>query len=307
MVAIVPLVVDSAFAVTSSRAGDDVRQRGAEGGQEEPVDGDDDQRAGVERQAADTAQDLGGDRDHGRRPATMLATTSRTLRRHRSSSTPANGPITEYGSSTHREAGSDVRGPGLLLGVEQDRTGEAGLEDPVAELPEQPDARSRRNPAGRARCAGGVRCPACCLASCHASRAVGPGRFAGSLVEAEVDAKMCRCPRRGSAGSGLEPAAGRLLVATPVLGDPHFARTVVYLLEHDGGGTVGVILNRPSRTPVGQVLPDWHEAVTGPAGRLRRRPVQPDGALCLAQLDGGRPRRAPRRRRHRRPSTWTAT
>lgn len=86
------------------------------------------------------------------------------------------------------------------------------------------------------------------------------------------------------AGSGLEPAAGRLLVATPVLGDPHFSRTVVYLLEHDGGGTVGVIVNRPSRTPVGQVLPAWHEVVTGPQVVFGGGPVQPDGALCLAQL-----------------------
>ena len=85
----------------------------------------------------------------------------------------------------------------------------------------------------------------------------------------------------------LEPAAGRLLVATPLLGDPHFIRTVVYLLEHDGGGTVGVILNRPSHTPVGQVLPDWHDAVSGPAVVFGGGPVQPDGALCLGQLPSG--------------------
>jgi putative transcriptional regulator len=86
---------------------------------------------------------------------------------------------------------------------------------------------------------------------------------------------------------GLDPVAGRLLVATPLLGDPHFARTVVYLLEHDGGGTVGVVLNRPSHTPVGQVLPDWHDAVSGPAVVFGGGPVQPDGALCLGQLQPG--------------------
>jgi putative transcriptional regulator len=89
--------------------------------------------------------------------------------------------------------------------------------------------------------------------------------------------------------NGLEPAAGRLLVATPLLGDPNFSRTVVYLLEHDGGGTVGVILNRPSHTPVGQVLPDWHDAVSGPAVVFGGGPVQPDGALCLGQLESGTP------------------
>lgn len=85
----------------------------------------------------------------------------------------------------------------------------------------------------------------------------------------------------------LAPAAGRLLVATPLLGDPHFARTVVYVLEHDGGGTVGVVLNRPSHTPVGQVLPDWHDAVSGPAVVFGGGPVQPDGALCLGLLTPG--------------------
>jgi putative transcriptional regulator len=86
---------------------------------------------------------------------------------------------------------------------------------------------------------------------------------------------------------GPEPVAGWLLVATPLLGDPHFSRTVVYLLEHDGGGTVGVVLNRPSHTPVGQVLPDWHDAVSGPAVVFGGGPVQPDGALCLGQLQPG--------------------
>lgn len=86
-----------------------------------------------------------------------------------------------------------------------------------------------------------------------------------------------------------EPAGGRLLVATPLLADPNFARTVIYLLEHDGGGTVGVVLNRPSRTPVGQVLPDWHEAVSGPPVVFGGGPVQPDGALCLAHLDSDGP------------------
>jgi putative transcriptional regulator len=79
-----------------------------------------------------------------------------------------------------------------------------------------------------------------------------------------------------------EPSGGRLLVATPLLGDPHFARSVVYLLEHNEGGTLGVILNRPSHTPVGQVLPAWHDVVSGPSVVFGGGPVQPDGALCLA-------------------------
>jgi putative transcriptional regulator len=73
-------------------------------------------------------------------------------------------------------------------------------------------------------------------------------------------------------------------VASTSLRESTFSRTVVYLLEHDGGGTVGVVLNRPSHTPVGQVLPAWHEAVCDPDVVFGGGPVMPDGALCLAQL-----------------------
>lgn len=93
-------------------------------------------------------------------------------------------------------------------------------------------------------------------------------------------------------GGGL-PASGSLLVATPLITDPHFSRTVVYLLEHDGGGSVGVVINRPSHTPVGQVLPAWHDAISDPNVVFGGGPVQPDGALCLGQLtaDGAGVRR----------------
>jgi putative transcriptional regulator len=38
---------------------------------------------------------------------------------------------------------------------------------------------------------------------------------------------------------------GRLLVASPRLGDPNFARTVVLMIRHDEEGSLGLILNRP--------------------------------------------------------------
>jgi putative transcriptional regulator len=39
---------------------------------------------------------------------------------------------------------------------------------------------------------------------------------------------------------------GQLLVSTPVIKDPNFDRTVVYLLEHSHEGSLGIILNRPA-------------------------------------------------------------
>jgi len=100
---------------------------------------------------------------------------------------------------------------------------------------------------------------------------------------------MCGVAAAGAGGGakiGLEPAGGRLLVATPMLTEPTFVRTVIYLLEHDDDGTVGVVLNRPSRTPVGQVLPDWYDAVSEPQVVFGGGPVQPDGALCLGLASG---------------------
>ena len=45
----------------------------------------------------------------------------------------------------------------------------------------------------------------------------------------------------------LKPGAGRFLIALPTLRDPNFARTVVLLCEHNDEGTVGLVLNRPTK------------------------------------------------------------
>ena len=53
----------------------------------------------------------------------------------------------------------------------------------------------------------------------------------------------------------LEPAAGRFLVASRSLQDPHFARTVVYLLQHDDQGTLGLVINRTLDITLGEAIP----------------------------------------------------
>ncbi|GII56362.1 UPF0301 protein [Planotetraspora thailandica] len=81
---------------------------------------------------------------------------------------------------------------------------------------------------------------------------------------------------------------GRLLVATPLLDDPNFRRSVVYVLEHDeNGGTLGVVINRPSEVAVTQVLPSWDPLVTGPSVLFEGGPVQTDSALALAAVLSG--------------------
>ncbi len=81
---------------------------------------------------------------------------------------------------------------------------------------------------------------------------------------------------------------GALLVATPLLDDPNFRRSVVLVLEHDeDGGTLGVVLNRPSEISVTQVLPSWDSLVTGPSVLFEGGPVQTDSALALAAVPSG--------------------
>jgi putative transcriptional regulator len=86
-----------------------------------------------------------------------------------------------------------------------------------------------------------------------------------------------------------ESLRGCLLVATPTLLDPNFARTVVLLLEHGEEGAVGVVLNRRTETPVGEVLPPWGELAGEPGVVFVGGPVSPDGAICLGRLPSGEP------------------
>jgi putative transcriptional regulator len=76
---------------------------------------------------------------------------------------------------------------------------------------------------------------------------------------------------------------GKLLVATPDLDDPNFFRTVVLMLEHNGDGALGVVLNRPTGTDVAEVLPAWAPFVGGAGVVLVGGPVQPDAAIGLAR------------------------
>ncbi|NHC45270.1 YqgE/AlgH family protein [Motilibacter aurantiacus] len=86
------------------------------------------------------------------------------------------------------------------------------------------------------------------------------------------------------AGAGAGQLAGRLLVAAPALVDPSFAGSVVLVLDHDGGGALGVVLNRPTDVPVADALPSWAGHMSDPSVVFRGGPVALDSALALALL-----------------------
>ena len=80
---------------------------------------------------------------------------------------------------------------------------------------------------------------------------------------------------------------GSLLVASPTLVDPNFARTVILLLDHDADGAFGVVLNRPSAMSAFDALPRWADSVSEPAVVHVGGPVTPDAVVCLGRLRAG--------------------
>lgn len=81
--------------------------------------------------------------------------------------------------------------------------------------------------------------------------------------------------------------AGTMLLANTDLMEPTFRRSVIYVVEHNDGGTLGVVLNRPSETPVYNVLPQWAKLTTKPKTMFIGGPVKRDAALCLSALRVG--------------------
>lgn len=76
--------------------------------------------------------------------------------------------------------------------------------------------------------------------------------------------------------------AGRLLVATPLIGDGIFDRSVVALLAHSDEGAFGVVLNRPTATPAVELLDGWGPRAAAPAVVFDGGPVGPDRVIGMA-------------------------
>ena len=53
-----------------------------------------------------------------------------------------------------------------------------------------------------------------------------------------------------------EPARGTLLVAKPTVEDFCFKRSVTVLVDHDAEGSMGIIVNKPTRFTLNEVVPE---------------------------------------------------
>lgn len=80
---------------------------------------------------------------------------------------------------------------------------------------------------------------------------------------------------------------GVFLVATPSLVDPSFRETVVLICNHGEEGTLGLIMNRPTRYPLADVFPEI-PALKGLSHTLfEGGPVQPQNLLMLFRSKTG--------------------
>jgi putative transcriptional regulator len=87
-----------------------------------------------------------------------------------------------------------------------------------------------------------------------------------------------------------ENLKGRLLVATPMLREPTFARTVIAMLEHDvENGAVGLVINRPVGLPMDTVVPAVTDLVTPPEILFDGGPVGQTTAIALGIAAPGAP------------------
>lgn len=71
-------------------------------------------------------------------------------------------------------------------------------------------------------------------------------------------------------------------MATPLLGDPNFERTVVLMLEDNLEGSLGLVLNRPSPLEVTEPLPDWSLLAASPPVVFVGGPVSRSSVIALA-------------------------
>jgi putative transcriptional regulator len=83
----------------------------------------------------------------------------------------------------------------------------------------------------------------------------------------------------------MESARGQLLIAGPALLDPSFWRTVVLVAEHSDDGALGLVLNRPSETTVGEAVPQLEGLVDPDAQLFIGGPVQPSAVIVLAEFE----------------------
>ena len=87
--------------------------------------------------------------------------------------------------------------------------------------------------------------------------------------------------------------AGQLLVAAPSMGDPHFERTVILIVQHNPSGAVGIVINKPiGETTIASLFAALGQKGGDFPGEVRvfsGGPVQPEVGFVVHSADYRRP------------------
>ena len=83
----------------------------------------------------------------------------------------------------------------------------------------------------------------------------------------------------------MDSTRGQLLIAGPGLLDPNFQRAVVLIVEHSEEGALGLVLNRPSETTVGEAVSELEELLDFEDPLFIGGPVQQSALIVLAEFD----------------------
>src|SRR3954453_6039684 len=82
-----------------------------------------------------------------------------------------------------------------------------------------------------------------------------------------------------------ESLRGKLILASPALRDPNFARSVVLIAEHTDEGAMGLVLQRPAAATVGEEVPDLSWLVGDGEPVYVGRPGGGTAVIVLAEFD----------------------
>lgn len=116
----------------------------------------------------------------------------------------------------------------------------------------------------------------------------------GSAVAAFAAAVLLAAALPGSAGpAGSESLVGQFLVATPEMGDPRFAETVILMVRQDQTGALGIVINRPSEerslASLMEALGDKDSDARGTVRIFAGGPVEPAVGFVVHSAEYHRP------------------
>src|SRR3954447_9002183 len=85
-------------------------------------------------------------------------------------------------------------------------------------------------------------------------------------------------------GGSPQSTKGLLLAAASLLDEPTFHRTVIYMLEHNDDGALGLVINRPTDEDSLPGLDSWMYELSQPQVIFAGGPVQANTLIGVATL-----------------------